>query len=250
MSGPTFDKFDVYRMLILRILIGRSLVSSIALFVVGDNISPCYGEEIMTFAQQLGRLDVSRVYGGAHPASDWMAAAGFRFIHAGRGKNGADILLTIDAIEACQLSEIRTFVIATSDGDFSHLAYRLRERGVEVYGLGEDKAPISFRAACTGFSTLSSKLNVMPPKTIIQRGDSPSKLDEKIRAMIASHSKNGQGMRISELAPKMHSSHGVKISSYPERTWRAYLTKRPDLYQLDPRGPEAKVKFMPQGFGN
>ena len=57
-------------------------------------------------------------------------------------------------------------------------------------------------------------------------------------------------MRISELAPKMHSSHGVKISSLVERTWRAYLLKRPELYQLDPRGPEAKVRFVPQGFDN
>ena len=228
----------------------QSLASSIALFVDGDNISPCFGEEIMTFAKQLGRLDVARVYGGAQPASSWMEAAGFRYIHAGPGKNGADILLSIDAIEACQLSEIKAFIIATSDGDFSHLAYRLRERGAKVYGLGEDKAPISFRAACTEFSILVSKPNVMPAKSIIQRYDRPSKLDENIRAMIAIHSKNGLGMRISELAPKMHSSHGVKISSYVERTWRAYLTKRPELYQLDPRGPEAKVRFVPQGFDN
>jgi len=193
---------------------------------------------------------VARVYGGAHPASGWMEAPGFRFVHARPGKNGADIPLSIDAIEACQLSEIKTFVLATSDGDFSHLAYRLRERGAEVYGLGEDKAPISFRAACTEFSTVIYKLDVMPPKSTIQRRDGPSKLDEKIRAMIAIHSKNGLGMRISELAPKLHSSHGVKISSHVERTWRAYLTKRPELYQLDPRGPEAKVRFVPQGFGN
>ena len=75
--------------------------STIALFVDGDNISPYFSEEIMAFAKQLGRLDVARVYGGAHPASGWMEAPGFRFVHAGPGKNGADILLSIDAIEAC-----------------------------------------------------------------------------------------------------------------------------------------------------
>jgi NYN domain len=228
----------------------QSMGSSIALFVDGDNISPCFSEEIMAFARQLGRLDVVRVYGGAHPASGWMEAAGFRFIHAGPGKNGADILLSIDAIEACQANEIKAFVIATSDGDFSHLAYRLRERGCEVYGLGEDKAPVLFRAACTEFSTVASKGSAMPANSTIQQRISPTKLDEKIRAMIAIHSKKGSGMRISELAPKMHSSHGVKISSHVERTWRAYLSKRPELYQLDPRGPEAKVRFVPQGFDN
>lgn len=204
----------------------------------------------MTFSKQLGRLDVARVYGGAHPASDWITAAGYRFIHAGSGKNGADILLSIDAIETFQLSEIRAFVIATSDGDFSHLAYRLRERGAEVYGLGENKAPDSFRAACTAFSILASKRSNGPLRANAQQGHSPTELDEKIRSIIAIHSRNGQGMRISELAPKMHTAHGVKISSHVERTWRAYLTERPELYQLDPRGPEAKVRFVPQGFGN
>ncbi|SMO93451.1 Uncharacterized conserved protein, LabA/DUF88 family [Thalassovita litoralis] len=226
------------------------MASSIALLVDGDNISPCFSEEILAFAQQLGRLDLARVYGGGHRASRWMEAAGFRFIHAGPGKNGADILLSIDAIEACQLNEFKALVIATSDGDFSHLAYRLRERGLEVYGLGEDKAPVLFRAACTEFSTLALKGSAKPPNPTTQRHNSPTNLDEKIRAMIALHSKNGSGMRISELAPKMHSLHGVKISSQVERTWRAYLVKRPELYQLDPRGPEAKVRFLPLGFAN
>lgn len=66
--------------------------------------------------------------------------------------------------------------------------------------------------------------------------------------MIVLHSKTGQGMRIAELAPKMHNAHGVKISSLPEGTWRAYLSKRPALYELDPRGQEAKVRFVPEGF--
>jgi len=55
-------------------------------------------------------------------------------------------------------------------------------------------------------------------------------------------------MRIMDLARNMHIQHGVKISTYPEKTWRAYLAARPDLYELDPRGPEAMVRFLPQGF--
>jgi hypothetical protein len=73
-------------------------------------------------------------------------------------------------------------------------------------------------------------------------------LDRNIRAMIAQHSKLGAGMRIAELAPKMHLSHGIKISALPEKTWRAYLTARPKLFDVDPRGPEAMVRFRPDGF--
>lgn len=205
----------------------QNLISSVAVFVDGDNVRPESGAEIRSFAQQLGRLDVVRVYGGAHPASAWMSAPGYRFIYAGAGKNAADLLLSIDAMEMLLLREIRTFVVATSDGDFSHLAQRLRERGAHVLGFGEEKTPESFRAACSKFSILSPKTGAAPCKEKLEPEKSHSKLDEQIRRMIVLHSKNGQGMRITELAPKMHKAHGVMISSLPEGTWRAYLSKRP-----------------------
>lgn len=226
----------------------QNLISSVAVFVDGDNVRPESGAEIRSFAQQLGRLDVVRVYGGAHPASAWMTAPGYRFIYAGAGKNAADLLLSIDAMEMLLLREIRTFVVASSDGDFSHLAQRLRERGARVLGFGEEKTPESFRAACSEFSILRPRKGAAPCKEKFEPEKSHSKLDEQIRRMIVLHSKNGQGMRIAELAPKMHNAHGVMISSLPEGTWRAYLSKRPALYELDPRGQGAKVRFVPEGF--
>ncbi|MCV2865605.1 NYN domain-containing protein [Albidovulum sediminicola] len=124
--------------------------------------------------------------------SDWHGAAGFRLIHAGTGKNAADLLLCIDAMELAMGQSFSDVVIASSDGDFAHLAVQLRERGLRVIGVGEAKAPPLFRAACTRFEVVSGKA--------------------------------------------------------PERTWRAYLAARPSLYELDPRGPEAKVRFLPAGF--
>lgn len=55
-------------------------------------------------------------------------------------------------------------------------------------------------------------------------------------------------MLIGELAPKMHAKHGTQISRQPEGTWRGYLSKRPTLYDLDPKGPGAMVRFRPEGF--
>lgn len=52
-----------------------------------------------------------------------------------------------------------------------------------------------------------------------------------------------EGMRIAALGPLMHARHGTRISTFPERTWRAYLAARPELYFLDPRGPEARVRL-------
>ena len=75
-----------------------------------------------------------------------------------------------------------------------------------------------------------------------------STLDKTIRKVIAVHSQKGQGMRIVDPSVIMHTQHGIQISTYRERSWRAYLLARSMLYALDPRGPDAKVRFKPKGF--
>ncbi|MEZ5723187.1 MAG: NYN domain-containing protein [Paracoccaceae bacterium] len=81
---------------------------------------------------------------------------GIRFVHAGTGKNAADLLLSIDAVELALREGYEMFVIASSDGDFSHLAIRLRETGHLVVGCGVATAPARFRTACSRFVELGS----------------------------------------------------------------------------------------------
>jgi uncharacterized LabA/DUF88 family protein len=69
------------------------------------------------------------------------------------GKNGADVRLVIDALELAYLREhIDTFVIASGDSDFCPLAYKLREIGRTVIGMGvrEATSPL-FVKACDEF---------------------------------------------------------------------------------------------------
>lgn len=166
-------------------------------------------------------------------------------LHSGTGKNAADILLALDALELLLSKNMRCFVIASSDGDFTHLATRLREHGARVIGIGEVKAPSAFRACCNDFVEIGTP---MPERLVPEPSKTVTALDQKIRAMIAVSSKKGMGMHIAKLATKMHSQHRTRISTYPERTWRAYLAAKPSLYELDPRDPEAKVRFRPEGF--
>lgn len=217
----------------------------VAVLVDGDNISGKNAAAILGIAMKHGDPIVVRAYLDAQRASDWHSAIGYRLIHAGSGKNAADILLAIDAMDLVHSRNAMRFIIATSDGDFTHLAVRLREHGAKVIGIGEAKAPHMFRASCSSFVELAAKPTV---KLVTVTPTDIADLDLKIRAMIAQHSKKGAGMRIAELAPKMHVAHGIKISTLPERTWRSYLTARPTLYDVDPRGPEAMVRFRPEGF--
>jgi hypothetical protein len=43
----------------------------------------------------------------------------------------------------------------------------------------------------------------------------------------------------------MRTRHGVSIGAYPEKTWRGYLEARPQVFVLDPKGPEARVRLRP-----
>jgi len=221
------------------------MAQPVAVLVDGDNISGKNAAAILGIAMQHGDPAVVRVYTDAQRASEWHGAIGYRLLHAGSGKNATDILLAIDAMEFVYARTVKSFIIATSDGDFTHLAVRLRELGAKVTGVGEAKAPRAFRASCTSFVELGAQ----PTARLVPKAQTGvSDLDIRIRAMIATHSKKGIGMRITELASKMHVEHGIRIRTLPEKTWRAYLAARPALFDLDPRGPEAMVRFRPTGF--
>ena len=70
------------------------------------------------------------------------------------GKNATDSTLIIDAMDILYTKNVDGFCIVSSDGDFTRLASRLRESGMEVIGMGENKTPRSFRAACSVFTDL------------------------------------------------------------------------------------------------
>jgi len=219
------------------------MADRIAVLVDGDNISAVHSEQVLAEAARLGRVDVARVYVAANTNSTWLITPGYRAMHAGVGKNAADLLLCIDAMELALTGGLETFVIASSDGDFTHLAQRLRERGQHVLGLGEAKATKAFRMACTQFITLKTPQPCAAVSVAKPSAPNISTLDKNIRAMIANHNQKGQGMRISDLGQKMYAAHGVQMKNRPEGCWRAYLDERPNLYDLDPRSPKAFVRF-------
>jgi uncharacterized LabA/DUF88 family protein len=223
----------------------RDMTQPVAVLVDGDNISGKNAAAILGIATEHGDPIVVRAYLDAQRASDWHGAIGYRLVHAGSGKNASDILLAIDAMDLVHAKTAMRFIIASSDGDFTHLAVRLRELGAKVIGVGEAKAPHIFRASCSSFVELGTKPTVkLVPKLPTGIAD----LDLKIRAMIAEHSKKGAGMRIAALAREMFVRHEIKISTLPEKNWRSYLTARQALFDVDPRGPEAMVRFRPEGF--
>ncbi|MEY9323679.1 uncharacterized LabA/DUF88 family protein [Sinorhizobium fredii] len=59
--------------------------------------------------------------------------------------------MVIDAMYLLHSGRFDGFCLVSSDSDFTRLAARIREQGVDVFGFGEQKTPESFRQACRWF---------------------------------------------------------------------------------------------------
>ena len=67
------------------------------------------------------------------------------------GKNATDSAMIIDAMDILYQGKTDGFVLVSSDSDFTPLAIRLRESGMYVIGIGEQKTPKAFVQACDKF---------------------------------------------------------------------------------------------------
>jgi len=84
------------------------------------------------------------------------------------GKNSTDASMIIDAMDLLYSEKFDSFVLVSSDSDFTKLASRLRESEIFVFGVGENKTPISFRNACDDFifiENLGENISIQKNKT-------------------------------------------------------------------------------------
>ncbi len=68
-----------------------------------------------------------------------------------KGKNSTDSAMIIDAMDILYAGNTDGFVLVSSDSDFTGLARRLRESGLFVIGIGEQKTPKPLISACNKF---------------------------------------------------------------------------------------------------
>ena len=229
----------------------------VIVLVDGDNIAPSCASQIVTEARAYGAPQVLRAYADAARQPGWGSAEGFRVIHAGSGKNAADILLCLDAMEFLTDGSPSCFVLVTGDGDFSHLAVRLREKGQKVVGIAGQQASKLFRASCSAFIEVNapSQTRLIAPSTQpCAKGSAQAKappaaklaeltdMEHQVVALIAAQPNHSVALpHLNILWSKRES---VQISQTVEKTWRKWLTARPKLFALDPRGPDACVRLV------
>ncbi|MGQ3177216.1 MAG: NYN domain-containing protein [Blastomonas fulva] len=131
----------------------------LAILIDADNASPRAAAAIFEEIATIGEASARRIYGdfsGARLKGWSEVLATYAIIPQQNfantvGKNASDIALVIDAMDLLHSSRFDGFCLISSDSDFTRLAARIREQGLDVYGFGEQKTPESFRRACKRF---------------------------------------------------------------------------------------------------
>ena len=131
------------------------------------------------------------------------------------GKNATDSALIIDAMDILYTGRVDGFCIVSSDSDFTKLASRLRESGMEVIGMGENKTPKSFKAACSVFTSLEILLEQDTDKA--KENISQKTIEEAIVEIITENENNGRKTGLGELGSsvlKKYSDFDVRNYGY------------------------------------
>lgn len=131
----------------------------LAILIDADNTSPQFAKSIFDEIAAYGEASVRRCYGdfSSSQMKGWSKVqAEFGLVPHHQpantvGKNASDIALVIDAMDLLHTGRFDGFVLVSSDSDFTRLASRIREQGLDVYGIGQRKTPEAFRKACKRF---------------------------------------------------------------------------------------------------
>lgn len=131
----------------------------LAVLIDADNASSNIADGLFEEIAKLGEASVRRIYGdfSSQRSKGWASVLSKHAIIPQQqfayttGKNASDITLVIDAMDLLHSGRFDGFCLVSSDSDFTRLAARIREQGIDVFGFGEQKTPESFRQACRRF---------------------------------------------------------------------------------------------------
>lgn len=133
---------------------------NIAVLIDGDNAQPKLLNAIIEEVSKYGKATIRRIYGDwTHQSmNSWkellneFAFSPIQKFSYTKGKNSTDSAMIIDAMDILHDGLVSGFCIVSSDSDYTGLAKRIREEGIFVMGIGEQKTPQAFVKACEVFT--------------------------------------------------------------------------------------------------
>ena len=198
-----------------------------AVLIDADNINPDFADAIMTEAAGIGEPALRRVYGDwSNPSiKKWVPKVKELGLVAGqtsantKGKNATDIGLVIDAMDILHSGRFDGFVLVSSDSDFTALANRIREQGLDVIGIGESKTPSSLRNVCNRFILIENIVAEASPGTAAKKAAAtkqPIETAEQLLLDVIDNSDAPDGwIRLSQVGTQILAKH----SDFDTRTY-------------------------------
>jgi hypothetical protein len=234
----------------------------LAVLIDADNASAKIVDGLFEEIAKIGEASVRRIYGdfSGTRSKGWAdVLARYAIIPQQQfayttGKNASDITLVIDAMDLLHSGRFEGFCLVSSDSDFTRLAARIREEGVDVYGFGEQKTPESFRQACRRFIYTENLLPQEPAKPgaapATRALEPPQSAADLIRRVIGEMDSeegwvnfSGLGSQLLNLAPDFDSrTYGYKKLSDLVRGLPAFELKQVEGGQLRLRAKPASAK--------
>jgi len=169
----------------------------LAVLIDADNVPSANVKAMMEEIAKYGTPTFKRIYGDwTNPrVTSWKAVlldnaiTPIQQYSYTTGKNATDSAMIIDAMDILYTGRVDGFCLVSSDSDFTRLAIRLREAGMKVFGMGEQKTPSAFTSACDRFiyieilakSEEDTKAITKTPKAIKEA----PKTDKKLLNLIA-----------------------------------------------------------------
>ncbi len=196
----------------------------LAVLIDAENASARIAEALFSEIATLGEASARRIYGDfASPQIAGWTRVLARFaiqpqqnFANTKGKNSGDIALVIDAMDLLHSGRFDGFCLVSSDADFTRLAARIREEGVDVYGFGEQKTPESFRQACTRFIYTENLIAPVPvdagAKSPVAEAPAtkrkPSEAARLIATIIADMDEDGDGwVAVGGIGNRLRNAH-------------------------------------------
>jgi ribosomal protein S11 len=203
------------------------LKSRVALLIDGDNFPRSGVSQIESKAARLGEVTIRRVFGDMALHKDWAQETAYIATHCATsaGKNRADMALVIAAMDFLHRGLAQAFVIVSDDRDFDPLVSHMREQGCRVERIGKPTP----QATGTAKPAIRPKSATCADETV-----------DRVRAMIAGA--GAAGYPIQSLGVALY-QEGISLADRPVKSWRAWLTSYPEVFECDPRGPKARVRL-------
>jgi hypothetical protein len=232
-------------------------LARLAVLIDGENASPQVADGLFGEIAKLGETSVRRIYGdfsGPH-LKKWAAILARHAILPHQqfaniaGKNASDIALVIDAMDLLHSGRCDGFCLVSSDSDFTRLASRIREQGVQVFGFGERKTPESLRQVYHRF-IYTENLGAESPAhdassaATAKPQQSPSKAEPLLKQVIAQMDSDDGWVDLSAVGSRLANLYSdFDPRTYGEKKLRD-LVRKIGVFELDqPEGRRPRMRL-------